>query len=114
VADGRFPDPQNNAMWEDMVRSFYDLRYYDYKDMVHWLEKQTYLALGLTMMAAAELGVDATPLEGFDPRAVDMEFKIREIGYSTTVLLALGYPDTDQVKKSVTSRLDPGRLFTFA
>jgi nitroreductase / dihydropteridine reductase len=114
VADGRFPDPQNNAMWEDMVRSFYDLRYYDYKDMVHWLEKQTYLALGLTMMAAAELGVDATPLEGFDPHAVDMEFKIRETGYTTTVLLALGYPDTDQVNKSVTSRLDPSRLFTFA
>ena len=43
------------------------------------------------MMAAAELGVDATPLEGFDPTSVDKAFKIRETGHSTTVLLALGY-----------------------
>jgi nitroreductase/dihydropteridine reductase len=76
------------------------------------MEKQTYMAVGLTMMAAAELGVDATPLEGFDSTSVDKAFKIRETGHSTTVLLALGYPDPERVYTSPISRFDADQLFT--
>ena len=76
-------------------------------------EKQTYMAVGMTMMAAAELGVDATPLEGFDPTSVDKAFKIRETGHTTTVLLALGYPDTTKVYANQISRFDADQLFTF-
>ncbi len=32
------------------------------------------MAVGLTMMAPAELGVETTPLEGFDPAGVDKTF----------------------------------------
>jgi nitroreductase/dihydropteridine reductase len=71
------------------------------------------MALGMTMMAAAELGVDATPLEGFDPASVDQAFKIRETGHSTTVLLALGYPAPERVYTTPISRFDADRLFTF-
>ncbi|GAA2355198.1 hypothetical protein [Streptomyces violaceusniger] len=69
-----------------MTRDFLNLRNYGYKDLNHWMEKQTYLAVGLTLMAVAELGVEATPLEGFDPISVDKAFKIRETGHSTTLL----------------------------
>jgi nitroreductase/dihydropteridine reductase len=112
-ADGRFPDPAKQARWEWMTRDFLNLRNYAYKDLSHWMEKQTYMAVGLTMMAAAELGVEATPLEGFDPTSVDKAFKIRETGHSTTVLLALGYPDPERVYTTPISRFDPDRLFTF-
>ncbi|MGW0771130.1 hypothetical protein [Streptomyces sp. NPDC002676] len=78
------------------------------------MEKQTYLAVGLPMMAAAELGVEATPLEGFDPTGVDNAFKIRETGHSTTLLLALGYPDPDKQYTSPISRFDADQLFTYA
>lgn len=77
------------------------------------MEKQTYMALGMTMMAAAELGVEAMPLEGFDPTSVDKAFKIRETGHTTTVLLALGYPDPAKAYPSPISRFDADQLFTF-
>jgi nitroreductase/dihydropteridine reductase len=112
-ADGRFPDPAKQQRWEWMTRDFLTLRNYGYKDLTHWMEKQTYLALGLVMMAAAELGVEATPLEGFDPTSVDKAFKIRETGHSATVLLALGYPDQERVYTNPISRFDADQLFTF-
>ncbi|MEU0822859.1 nitroreductase family protein [Streptomyces mirabilis] len=111
--DGRFPDPAKQELWESMTRDFLNLRNYGYKDLNHWMEKQTYMAVGLTMMAAAEFGVEATPLEGFDPTSVDKAFKIRETGHSTTVLLALGYPDPERVYASPISRFDADQLFTF-
>lgn len=111
--DGRFPDPAKQARWESMTRDFLSLRTYGYKDLSHWMEKQAYMALGLTMMAAAELGVEATPLEGFDPASVDRAFKIRETGHTTTVLLALGYPDPDKQYSNPISRFEADQLFTF-
>ncbi|CPR59091.1 Oxygen-insensitive NAD(P)H nitroreductase [Mycobacteroides abscessus] len=48
-ADGRFPDPAKQSRWESMTRDFLNLRTYGYKDLTHWMEKQTYLALGMTM-----------------------------------------------------------------
>jgi nitroreductase/dihydropteridine reductase len=78
------------------------------------MEKQTYLVLGLVMMAAAELGVEAMPLEGFDPVVVDQAFGIRATGYTTTVLLALGYPDPEKQYTTAISRFEPEQLFTFA
>ncbi|MGC7327484.1 NAD(P)H-dependent oxidoreductase, partial [Mycobacteroides abscessus subsp. abscessus] len=44
----------------------------------------------------------------------DEAFKIRETGYTTTVLLALGYPDAANTYNNPISRLDHDRLFTFA
>lgn len=113
-ADGRFPDVAKQEHWEYMTRDFLKLRTYGYKDLSHWMEKQTYMAVGLTMMAAAELGIEATPLEGFDPATVDKAFNIRETGYTTTVLLALGYPDPSKVYTNPISRFEPERIFTFA
>ena len=76
-------------------------------------QKQTYMAVGLTMMAAAELGVEATPLEGFDPASAGKAFKIRKTGHTTTVLLALGYPDPNKQYSNPISRFDADQLFTF-
>lgn len=113
-ADGRFPTPDKQEHWERMTRDFVNLRKYTYKDAYHWMEKQTYMVLGLVMMAAAELGVEAMPLEGFDPIPIDAAFNIRETGYTTTVLLALGYPDPEKRYTTAISRFEPDQLFTFA
>jgi nitroreductase/dihydropteridine reductase len=112
-ADGRFPEPAKQELWESMTRDFLNLRNYGFKDVNHWMEKQTYMLVGLTMMAAAELGVEATPLEGFDPTSVDKAFKIRETGHSTTVLMAMGYPDPKKQYSNPISRFDADQIFTF-
>ncbi|HCU77825.1 nitroreductase family protein [Microbacterium sp. 1P10UB] len=113
-ADGRFPTPEKQERWEYMTRDFVSLRNYTYKDTYHWMEKQTYMVMGLLMMAAAELGVEAMPLEGFDPVTVDKAFGIRETGHTTTVLLALGYPDVEKQYHTPISRFESEQLFTFA
>lgn len=59
----------------------------------HHASKQSYIALGLTMAAAAEQRVDATPMEGFSSDQLDELLKLRESGYRSTVMLPLGYRD---------------------
>jgi len=111
--DGRFPTLEKQERWEYMTRDFVKLRNYTYKDTNHWMEKQTYMVMGLMMMAAAELGVEAMPLEGFDPVTVDKAFDIRATGHTTTVLLALGYPDEAKQYATPISRFDADQLFSF-
>jgi len=55
--------------------------------------RQAYIALGFAMLAAAEQGVDSTPMEGFDPDSVDKILGLRELGLRSVVLLPLGYRD---------------------
>ncbi|MDH3322491.1 MAG: NAD(P)H-dependent oxidoreductase [Flavobacteriaceae bacterium] len=57
--------------------------------------KQAYIAFGTAIIAAAFEGVDSTPLEGFDPDAVDKILGLREKGLRSAVMLPLGYRDTE-------------------
>jgi nitroreductase len=53
--------------------------------------RQAYIGLGTALIAAAEEQVDATPMEGFDPKAVDEILNLKERGLRSVVLLPLGY-----------------------
>lgn len=53
--------------------------------------KQAYIAFSQAITAAAFEGVDATPIEGFDPDAVDAILGLREKGLRSAVLLPIGY-----------------------
>ncbi len=53
--------------------------------------RQAYIALGTALIAAAEEGVDSTPMEGFDPQAVDEILGLRAKGLRSVLLLPLGY-----------------------
>ncbi|WP_209403766.1 NAD(P)H-dependent oxidoreductase [Pseudozobellia sp. WGM2] len=57
--------------------------------------KQAYIALGIGLTAAAEQKVDATPMEGFDPNALDELLNLKEKGLESSALLALGYRDAE-------------------
>ena len=58
--------------------------------------KQAYIAFSQAIAAAAFEGVDATPIEGFDPDAVDKILGLREKGLRSAVLLPLGYRQEDK------------------
>ncbi len=58
-----------------------------------WAAKQAYIALGFGLVAAAAEQVDATPMEGFAPDAVDAVLGLKELGLHSTVALTLGYRD---------------------
>lgn len=57
--------------------------------------KQAYIALGMAMVAAAEQQVDSTPMEGFDPNALDEILNLRAQGLRSVVMLPLGYRDIE-------------------
>lgn len=52
---------------------------------------QAYIAFSQSIIAAAYEGVDATPIEGFEPGAVDKILGLREKGLRSAVLLPIGY-----------------------
>lgn len=53
--------------------------------------RQAYIGLGSALIAAAELKVDSTPMEGFDPAKVDEILGLKEKGLRSVLLLPLGY-----------------------
>ena len=53
--------------------------------------RQAYIGLSAALIAAAFEEVDSTPMEGFDPDALDKILKLRERGLRSVVLLPLGY-----------------------
>lgn len=56
-----------------------------------WCRRQAYLALGTVLTAAAALGVDACPMEGFVPAQVDELLGLKAKGYTAAVLAAFGH-----------------------
>ncbi|MEY3265974.1 MAG: hypothetical protein RJA15_420 [Actinomycetota bacterium] len=57
--------------------------------------RQTYIAVGFALLAAAEQQVDSTPIEGFNPEAVDTILGLKERGLRSVVLMPLGYRDQE-------------------
>jgi nitroreductase len=60
-----------------------------------WTSRQVYIALGFFLAAAALLGIDACPMEGFDPAKYDEALGLPALGYHATVVAAAGYRAAD-------------------
>jgi nitroreductase len=58
--------------------------------------KQAYIAFSAALIAAAYEGVDATPIEGFEPAKVDEILDLREKGLRSCLLLPIGYRDDEK------------------
>jgi nitroreductase/dihydropteridine reductase len=71
----------------------------------HWAAKQAYIALGTALIAAAELKVDATPIEGFNAANIDEVLDLKEKGLHSTVILALGYRDSEKDYMAATKKV---------
>ncbi len=56
-----------------------------------WAVNQTYLALGNLITSAALLGIDATPMEGFERARYDEILGLGERGLAASVVAAVGY-----------------------
>lgn len=114
AADGRFRDEQARAGQNQSCRHYVNLHRFDQKDVQHWMEKQTYLALGTALLGAAAHGLDATPIEGFDSKVLDAELGLRERGFTSVVILSLGYRSEADFNAGLSkSRLPASQVFTF-
>ena len=58
--------------------------------------RQAYIGLGAAVIAASFEEVDATPMEGFDPKALDEILNLGARGLRSVAILPLGYRETDK------------------
>ena len=63
-----------------------------------WIIRQMYIALGYATVAAAALGIDATPIEGFDAQSLNEVLRLDTEKEEAVVMLALGYRDEKEDK----------------
>jgi nitroreductase len=56
-----------------------------------WSARQAYIALGNGLQAAAELGLDTCPIEGFVPAEYNRILNLEENNLSACVVMAVGY-----------------------
>ena len=66
-------------------------------EIYNWGAKQAYLALGNMLTVCATQEIDACPMEGFDPVAYDMYFKLKEQGLRSALIMPIGYRAEDDM-----------------
>ncbi|MGL6259377.1 oxygen-insensitive NAD(P)H nitroreductase [Vibrio sp. WXL210] len=88
---GRYPSEEVKNTVNAGRSYFVGLHRNELGDVEHWMQKQVYLNVGTLLLGAKTLGLDAVPIEGFDAEKIDQEFGLREQGYTSVVLVALGH-----------------------
>lgn len=83
------------------------------EQLLNWNMRQAYIALGTGLVAAADEKVDATPMEGFNPDALDVVLGLKEKGLRSTVIMTLGYRDSenDYLSSAAKVRRNKNELF---
>lgn len=75
-----------------------------------WASKQTYIALGNMMTAAAQIGIDSCPIEGFDKKQVTSilqnEGIITANDFGVACMVAFGYRQEDPKRPKTRQNLD--------
>jgi len=65
------------------------------QEAYHHTAKQAYIGFGTAILQAAELQVDATPMEGFNNAELDKLLELDKKGLKSVTLLALGYREVE-------------------
>lgn len=65
------------------------------EEIIKWSSNQAYIALGKAMVAAAQMRIDSTPMEGFNREVVDDLLGLRDKKLHASVILTVGYRDIE-------------------
>mgnify|MGYP001334828998 CR=1 FL=1 len=87
------PKEKSDAYY-NMIKKAYVEKQTPEQNFIH-TARQSYIGLAFAMAEAAELKVDSTPMEGFDPAQVDELLDLKSKGLKSVTLLALGYRDEE-------------------
>lgn len=68
---------------------------FDKSQVNAWASRQVYIAMGVLLASAALLRIDACPLEGIDPPALDRVLGLPPDNLKTLAMVALGYRAAD-------------------
>jgi nitroreductase len=67
----------------------------------NWAAKQTYIVLGNILEAAAELKIDATPMEGFEADKYDEILNLSKDNWTTSLVIPIGYRHNEDKYKDL-------------
>lgn len=95
AAKARGVAPDTMASFHGMLKGFVEGNRPPGGDWSAWTARQTYIALGFFLSAAAAMGIDTCPMEGFDPAQYDQLLGLTGTGYTATVLAPAGYRAAD-------------------
>ena len=111
--DGRLPTEEARTNQHHVRSSYVHKHEQSAVGLLQWSARQVYIALGFLLLGAAELGIDACPIEGFDAAALDQSLNLEAQGLSSQVLVALGRKsDKDFNAGLPKSRLDESVVIT--
>ncbi len=94
IADTRQTDVSSLTPFADSIKGNLMSRTPELR--AEWAARQSYIALGTGMIAAATEGVDATPMEGFNADALDQLLDLPAKNLHSTSILVLGYRDAEK------------------
>ena len=110
-ADGRYGDLAYKAD-NGQRRRFFVGKFRDEGSIACWAGKQAYIAQGFLLYSAAALGIQSTPIEGWDADKVDEILGLKEKGLHAQYAVALGYGSADDSNASrPKSRWPASRIF---
>lgn len=66
-------------------------------DIDVWMQKQAYIAMGNLLTVCALEGIDACPIEGFEPEKYDALLQLGEHGLKSVLVLPVGYRAEDDM-----------------
>lgn len=66
------------------------------ENIYHWTSKQSYIALANMMTAAAYIGIDSCPIEGFEKEKVEEILELDTSKYQLSVVVPFGYRLNEQ------------------
>lgn len=79
-----------------------------------WAEQQIFIALGQLLITAELLGIQATPIGGFNKDALDDNLNLKDKSLKSSVIVALGYAHTDDPNRTLTkARLDATDVISY-
>ncbi|MCK4875695.1 MAG: NAD(P)H-dependent oxidoreductase [Sulfurimonas sp.] len=113
--------PQKRFKRREMTQELFDFYMNLYSDHLKktlssddniyaWTSKQTYIAVGNMMTAAATLGIDSCPIEGFEKEKVENILGLDISQYQLSLVLPFGYRIDEQ---SSQLRLDYDEVVEF-
>jgi nitroreductase len=110
TADSRGEEVSSQDGYKKMMKGFI-VDGMDSEQQKVWAIKQTYIALGQFMLAAAMVGVDTCPMEGFMAAKYDEILGLTEKGLTTAVVCPAGYRSpSDKYGKHPKIRYDKAKL----
>jgi len=92
--------PQENLkMYMELYASHLKITLSSDENIYNWTSRQTYIALANMMTAAAYIGIDSCPIEGFEKEKVEEILELDTTKWQVSVIVPFGYRVNDQSKQ---------------